>query len=322
MKPVLLIATDTFIPAEQRARFEERFTVHDAPTAEAQAEAFASPWIGDVQAAFVVGSRGLPKSAMDRMPRLEIVVCKGAGYDGFDIAEMRRRGIAGANAADLNAGIVADHAIALIAATVRPIAAWDRAVRRGEWKAARLPQPTFGGKRLGIVGLGAIGSQVAARAEAGLGMRVSYHNRRPAPGAPYPYVGDVETLAGQSDVLLLTCPGGSETRHLVGRRALAALGPDGFLINVARGSVVDTEALIEALEAGGIAGAGLDVVEGEPSVPPRLLACETAVITPHVGAFAPEAIAAAFDAVIANLEAHFAGQPLPSPIPRLARGEP
>ena len=325
MKPLLLITTDTKLPADALDRFEERYQVYYAPTPEEERRAYGSDWIGDVRAVFALGSRGVKPDVMDLMPKLEIVVCKGAGYDGFDIPEMNRRGIHASHGGNSNASFVADHAVAMLFATVRHIAEFNAAVHRGEWSTARRLPPSITGKKLGLVGLGSIGSLVARRLSAGFGMQISYHTRQPRPDEPYRHYPDLVQLAAELDFLLLLCPGGPGTYHLVNAAVLEAIGPKGYLVNMARGTVVDTDALVAALRDKKIAGAGLDVVEGEPVVPEALLAFPNVVITPHVGGHAPEAADKTLDLVLENLDAHFAGKPLLTPIPgslasgRLAR---
>jgi D-3-phosphoglycerate dehydrogenase len=185
----------------------------------------------------------------------------------------------------------------------------DRAVRAGQWEAARGERPTLNGARLGIIGLGRIGAKIAARAVA-FDMHVSYHTRSPKADAPWRHCADLLAMARDSDYLVVACPGGAATRHLVNAAVLDALGPQGYIVNIARGSVVDTAALTAALLESRIAGAGLDVIEDEPAVPPTLLACERVLFTPHIAGRSPAAIRAQGELLLANLAAHFGGQPL------------
>jgi lactate dehydrogenase-like 2-hydroxyacid dehydrogenase len=178
-------------------------------------------------------------------------------------------------------------------------------------------QSTISGKRLGILGMGKIGGRIAHRAADGFDMEVGYHNRSAVAGSPYRYFGNLVELATWADHLIAAAPGGAETKHLVNAEVLTALGPKGYVVNVGRGPVVDTAALIDALRAKRIGGAGLDVLEGEPAVPPilpELLKFDNVVVTPHIAGRAPEARVAATALIIANLDAHFAGKPLPSGI--------
>jgi lactate dehydrogenase-like 2-hydroxyacid dehydrogenase len=203
-------------------------------------------------------------------------------------------------------------------AATRHLLEADRFVRAGGWQDQwRVETPTITGKRLGILGLGKIGSRIAQRAARGFDMEIGYHNRAAVAGSPYRYFASLIELATWADFLVAAAPGGAGTRHLVNADVLAALGPHGYLVNVGRGTVVDTQALIDALRAKRIAGAGLDVLEGEPSVPPllpELLQCDNVVVTPHVAGRAPESRTAATALILANLNAHFAGKPLPSPV--------
>jgi D-3-phosphoglycerate dehydrogenase len=268
----------------------------------------------DIRAIVTNGSSGLTAQQMARFPRLGIVCCFGAGYENVDVAAARQRGIAVTHAPGTNDATVADHTLALMLALARDLVARDRAVREGRWKTARAPSGTLTGARLGLLGLGRIGSQIAKRA-AGFDMEIAYHTRTPKPDAPWSYRESAIALARGSDFLVVACPGGRETRHLVGREVLAALGPHGFLVNIARGSVVDTAALIDALGAGAIAGAGLDVVEGEPELPTALVEAPNVVLTPHMAGRSPAALKAQLDTLIGNLDAHFADRPLLTPVP-------
>jgi D-3-phosphoglycerate dehydrogenase len=267
-----------------------------------------------VRAVVTNGSTGFSAAEMARLPALEIICCFGAGYENVDLAAARRRGIAVTYAPGMNDATVADHALALMLALARDLVARDRAIREGRWKTARAASPTLSGSRLGLIGLGRIGRQIAKRA-AGFDMRIAYHSRMAKDDVPWAYRASAVELARDSDFLVAACPGGSETRHLVDRAVLAALGPKGFLVNIARGSVVDTAALIEALAAGAIAGAGLDVVEGEPELPAALLKAPNVVLTPHMAGRSPAAVKAQLDALMGNLAAQFNGAPLLTPVP-------
>jgi lactate dehydrogenase-like 2-hydroxyacid dehydrogenase len=255
---------------------------------------------------------------MALLPKLEIVCTVGAGYEAVDLRTARARGIAVANCPDTNASAVADSAMMLLTAATRHLRQADRHVNAGGWQDQwRVETPTISGKRLGMLGLGTIGSRIAQRAARGFDMEVGYHNRKAVAGSPYRYFDSLLELAQWADFLICAAPGGADTRHLVNADILTALGPKGYLVNIGRGTVVDTAALIDALRSKRIAGAGLDVLEGEPSVPPmlrELLGFDNVVITPHCAGRAPEARAAATALLLANLDAHFAGKPLPTAI--------
>jgi lactate dehydrogenase-like 2-hydroxyacid dehydrogenase len=261
------------------------------------------------------GRGGISGAEMALLPKLELVLTAGAGYESVDLATAQSRGIAVGNTPDSNAPAVADAAMMLLLATVRHLREADRFVRAGGWQDQwRAETPTVCGKRLGIFGLGKIGKRIAHRAAQGFDMEIGYHNRAAVAGSSYQYFDSLVELARWADFLIAAAPGGAGTRHLINADVLTALGPKGHLVNVGRGTVVDTEALIDALEAKRIAGAGLDVIEGEPSVPPRLLQFDNVVITPHCAGRAPESQTAATAAILANLSAYFDGKPLLSPV--------
>lgn len=271
-----------------------------------------------VRAVLTNGRGGLSGAEMELLPNLEIVCAVGAGYEAIDLNTARRRGVAVANCPGTSASAVADSAMMLLMATARHLLQADRFVRAGGWQEQwRVDTPTISGKRLGILGLGTIGSKIARRAARGFDMEIGYHNRSAVSGSSYRYFDSLIQLATWADFLIAAAPGGAGSRHLVNADVLTALGPKGYLVNIGRGTVVDTAALIDALQSHRIAGAGLDVVEGEPNVPPRLpelLQFDNAVVTPHCAGRAPEARAAATALLLANLNAYFAGKPLPSPV--------
>jgi lactate dehydrogenase-like 2-hydroxyacid dehydrogenase len=271
-----------------------------------------------VRAVLTNGRGGLSGAEMALLPKLEIVCATGAGYEAVDLDAARRRGIAVAHSPGANATAVADSALMLLLATTRRVLEADRFVRAGGWQDGwRTDTPIVSGKRAGILGLGTIGTRIAQRAARGFDMEVGYHNRNAVPGSPYRYFRNLLDLASWADFLIVATPGGAQTRHLVNAGVLAALGPKGYLVNVGRGTVVDTAALIDALRARRIAGAGLDVLEGEPSTPPwvaDLLEFDNVVITPHCAGRAPESRQTATAMILANLDAHFAGKPLPTPV--------
>jgi lactate dehydrogenase-like 2-hydroxyacid dehydrogenase len=272
-----------------------------------------------VRAVLTNGRGGLSAGEMALLPKLEIVCAVGAGYEAVDLDAARSRGIAVANCPDTNASAVADSAMMLLMAATRHLRQADRHVRAGGWQEQwQVLTPTISGKRLGVLGMGTIGGKIAHRGARGFDMEVGYHNRRAVAGSSCRYFASLVELAAWADFLVCAAPGGAATRHLVNADVLAALGPQGYLVNVGRGTVVDTAALIDALQAKRIGGAGLDVIEGEPSLPPRLpelLQFDNVIITPHCAGRAPEARAAATALLLANLNAHFSGKPLLSPVP-------
>ncbi|MCQ6255004.1 2-hydroxyacid dehydrogenase [Pseudomonas sp. Q11] len=258
------------------------------------------------------GPLGLTAEEMAALPNLKIICVIGAGYEQVDLQAAHQRGIVVTNGAGVNASSVADHAMALLLALVRDIPHCDAALRRGEWP--RAARPSLAGKRLGVLGLGAVGMAIAKRAALGFDMSVSYHNRRVRNDVPYTFCATPTELARVSDFLILATPGGLDTRQLINKQTLDALGPKGFLVNVARASVVATADLISALEHRRIAGAALDVFDDEPEVPQALKNLPNVVLTPHVAGLSPEATRAMVELVGQNLTAFFSGKPVLTPV--------
>ena len=248
---------------------------------------------------------GAPTGLIEMLPCLKVISCRGIGFDRIDLGLARRRGIQVSGTPGTLTDCVADLAFGLLIDVARGISASDRFVRAGRWVSGKYPLTTqIAGKRLGIAGLGEIGRAVAKRA-AGFAMEVRYTNRKPADGVPFGFEPVLEELARWADFLVVSVPGGPATRHLISSSVLDALGPRGFLINIARGSVVDQDALVRALTAGTIAGAGLDVFSDEPNVPGEFLHLDNVVLTPHVGSGTVETRRAMEDLVLANLTAFF-----------------
>jgi lactate dehydrogenase-like 2-hydroxyacid dehydrogenase len=263
------------------------------------------------------GGTVTPVSLLDALPALEIISVFGVGYDGVPVDYCRKRGIKVTNTPDVLTDDVADVAVGLILMTGRGFVRANRFVRDGEWVRRGFDLTTkLGGRTVGIVGLGRIGKAIADRVEA-MRMRVAYTGRKPR-DVPYRYVGDVRSLAAEVDFLVIACPGGPATRHLVDEPVLAALGSKGTLINIARGSIVDEGALVRALAAGTIKGAGLDVFEDEPNVPPALLALDNVVLLPHVGSATRETRGAMADLCKANLDQWFVQRSVQTLISELA----
>jgi lactate dehydrogenase-like 2-hydroxyacid dehydrogenase len=267
----------------------------------------------EIRAVLTNGTIGIDAASIAKLPKLELIGALGAGYENIARDAARARGIVVVNGAGTNDDCVADHAFALLLGVVRQIPALDRACRAGVWRDDLPFQPNFSGKKLGVIGLGNIGRKVAKRAQ-GFDIEIGYHNRRQQPDTAYTYFDSVIALAKWADYLVISTPGGASTKHLINASVLAALGSKGYVVNVARGSVVDTAALADALERGVIAGAGLDVYEGEPAPPARLTGLEQVVLTPHVGGRSPEAVAAAVQKFIDNATRHFAGDAVLTPV--------
>ncbi|KAI0513370.1 hypothetical protein KFK09_009387 [Dendrobium nobile] len=258
---------------------------------------------------------GADADIIDALPQLEIVVLYSVGFDKVDLAKCRSRGIRVTNTPDVLTDDVADLAIALSIATLRKICSADRYLRSAAWKTKGQYMFTskFSGKTVGIIGLGRIGSAIAKRAEA-FGCFICYHSRTEKANTTYKYYPDIMSLAKECDVLVVACPLIAETQHIVDRKVIDALGSNGVLINIGRGSHVDEAELISALVEGRLGGAGLDVFEYEPHVPGILFSLDNVVLTPHVGSATVETRRAMADLVLRNLEAHVMNNPLLTPV--------
>ena len=264
--------------------------------------------------ALAVGGVKVDGALMGRFPRLQLVSSFGVGYDAIDAAWAGEHGLVVTNTPGVLDDEVADTAMGLVLATVRQLPAAERHLRAGRWLDGAFPlSHTLRGRTLGILGLGRIGKAVAHRAEA-FGLAIAYHGRRPQDGVPYPYHPTALALAENCDILVVITPGGPETRHIVDAAVLKALGPSGILINVARGSVVDEAALIEALRSKTILGAGLDVFAEEPKVPQGLLDLDHVVLLPHVGSASHHTRDAMGQLVVDNLLSWRAGRPPLTPV--------
>ena len=263
----------------------------------------------------IVGSGGTnySEAILQQLPRVEIISVLGVGYDGVPLDYCRARGIHVTNTPDVLTDDVADTALALVLMTSRKLVAANRFLHDGKWQRGQFELASaLHGKTAGIFGLGRIGKAIAIRLAA-CGMKIAYYGRKAQP-VPYDFLGSLIDLARESDFLIVACPGGPETRHKINAEVLAALGSDGTLINIARGSIVDEAALISSLKNGTIKAAGLDVFENEPNLPAELLQLDNAVLLPHIGSATRETRGAMADLVVRNLAAHFAGQPLVTPI--------
>lgn len=257
----------------------------------------------------------IPAALIAALPRLEIIATMSVGTDHIDLAAARARGIAVTYAPDVLTDCVADIGMALVLAVARRIVVADRFVREGRWLEGGFPLASkVGGATMGVLGLGRIGKAIAKRAEA-FGMRVVYFGRRRQPEVAYPFFDDLKAMARASDYLMLAAPGGDATRHLVDASVIEALGPKGVIINIARGSVVDEQAMVAALIEGRLGGAGLDVYEDEPRVPEALLKLDNVVLLPHLASATEATRLAMGRLMIENLRAHFAGKPLLTPVP-------
>jgi lactate dehydrogenase-like 2-hydroxyacid dehydrogenase len=307
MKPEIILTAQGH--AGTMATLQAQFTCHkffEAP----EKESFLQKHSGAVRGLATFGPLPVDGKLMDALPKLEIISNFGVGVDAINLDDAKERGIIVTNTPDVLNDCVADTALALVLMTLRKFPQSEVYLRAGKW-AANGPYPltsSAGGKTLGILGLGRIGEAIARRALA-CGMRIRYHNRRKK-DVPHPYDPDPVTLARNSDVLMVVTPGGPETQRMINAVVLDALGPEGYLVNIARGSVVDEPVLLRYLQEKRIAGAGLDVFADEPRVPPAFFALDNAVLLPHVGSATMETRKAMGDLQIENLRRHFSGQPV------------
>ena len=288
------------------------YTVHDRiHVSDPAAFAAVAPRI---RAVVANGEAKVPRDLMAQLPALEMISVFGVGYDGVDVPAAHERGVPVTNTPEVLNDDVADLALGLLLSIARRIPQADRFVREGEWtKGPFALSRKVTGARIGIVGMGRIGQAIAHRALA-FQMDVSYTARSPRSNVPYTYYPDAAALAAAVDFLVVITPGGAATRGMIDAKVLQALGPQGYLVNVARGSVVDQPALVAALQNGVIAGAALDVFVDEPNVPAELRSMPNVVLTPHVGSGTRQTREAMAMLTFNNLRAHFAGQPLLTPV--------
>ena len=314
MKPDVLMMSATLDP--QMAVLADRYTLHRYDLADAQGRAGVLATAGPLcQVAVINGNTDLTADIIAQLPALKVVACTSAGYECIDVAALTARGIKLTNTSDALSDDVADTALMLMLAARRGLVAAHAYVATGDWaRNGPFPlQSSLRGKRLGIVGMGHIGQAIVPRAEA-VGLEVAYFSRTEKPSIPLPFQPDLVALADWADILVVIVAGGAGTRHLVGDAVLRALGPQGTLINISRGSVVDEAALIAALSDGALGHAGLDVFETEPAANPALTALPNVTLYPHHASGTHEARAAMAQLMVDNLAAHFAGKPLLSPV--------
>ena len=317
-RPTLLLGAR--VPERFRAQLAERFEVLGPvppPFAES-VSAMPADELRRVRILVTMGTVKTPGAALALLPSLGLVSCVGSGFEGVDLATARERRVVVTHSPSANASAVADVAMGLVIVSVRRMFEASAFLRRGEWKgnfAKRMPLTRgLAGRKCGIYGLGDIGERIARRAAAAE-MEIGYHNRHRRTDVGYRYFGGLHELAEWSDVLVVAVRASADNRHAVDESVLAALGPEGHIVNIARGSVIDEAALVRALQQGSIAGAGLDVFEHEPAVPDELLALPNVVLTPHISGGTVEAQAAMQDMVCSNVEAFVAGAPVPTPVP-------
>lgn len=290
------------------ARLEREFDVHSIVGAD-DLDKTLRDLAGSIRG--IAGGR-VKRPMMDALPNLEIIANSGVGVDSNDVATARSRGIIVTNSPDVLNDSVAELTLALMLALARNLLQADRFIRDGGWNSGAFGLGSeLKGKRVGILGLGGIGQEIAVRLEA-LRMQISYHGRNEQADQPYRYFADLEEMAADSDWLVVIAPANPDTEGIVSSAVLKALGPQGRLVNVARGSLVDQAALVDMLQSGQLKGAALDVFENEPNVPEALCAMANVVLSPHQGSRTEEAREAMDAIVVDNLIAHFAGQPPPN----------
>jgi hydroxypyruvate reductase len=303
-------------PKALMVRIGQRYDLMDA-AGKPPNEVFTAEQLSGVRAMITAGGTPLPGSMMDMMPELAAIVCYGTGYDGVDLAAAAQRKIAVGHSPAANASAVADLAVTLMLAVTRRLLPADGYVRSGNWSNAKpsplmSPQPGNPGRRIGVYGMGEIGRKIASRAAA-FETEVGYFSRS-RHDVPYHYLPSLAALAEWCSVLMIAVRAGVDTHHAVDAGILQKLGKDGYVVNISRGSVIDQAALVAALADQTIAGAGLDVYEKEPHAPDALTAFPNVVLTPHIGGHTVESHIAMQNCVIANLDAFFAGKPLPYPV--------
>lgn len=307
-----ILALGSLLPAEMEL-LESHFKVIRLWT-EADPDGALQRYRTEIAGVVSTYTTPVSRRLMEALPNLEIVAQFGVGVDNIDLEAARALHIAVTNTPDVLTDDTADTALALMLAVARRVVEGDMFVRVGKWHSGALPLGTsLGGKVAGIVGLGRIGRAIAARCQA-FGMEIAYHGPHEKTGVPYRYFSDLTELARISDFMVLSCRGGQDTENLVDYRVLEALGESGFLINVARGSVVKEEDLLIALRNGVIRGAGLDVYKREPHVPEGLFSMDNVVLLPHIGSATLETRSAMGRLVIDNLLAHFKGEKLRTPV--------
>ncbi len=293
---------------------EERWIASRYRLTRADKDAVPDEIASKARALITSGLDGAPGALLDRMPNLEIITVNSVGYDLVDLKKALARHIPVTHTPDVLTDDVADLAIGLMIMTSRRLGVADRFVRAGRWTREKFPVAgKVSGKKLGILGLGRIGRAIAQRAE-GFGMEILYTDRARL-NSTYRFLPDLVSLAKESDFLMVATSAGPDARHMVNAQVLEALGPEGILINIARGSVVDEAALLAALDDGKLGGAGLDVFEHEPNVPPVLYSRDDVVLLPHIASSTRETRGEMGRLVIRNLEAWFSGKPLVTPTP-------
>jgi lactate dehydrogenase-like 2-hydroxyacid dehydrogenase len=307
MPTVLQLAS---LRPEIQAELDARYTVH---TASKLPEGWLDAHGGEIDGVVTGGHNGIPTALLTGLPNLKIVAINGVGYDKVDLDAAKSRGVRITNTPDVLTDDVADLAVGLTIMLLRRLHHAHGHVTAGQWPSREMPLARkVSGKRFGILGMGRIGQAVGRRLAAFDG-KISYTDTAEKP-VPYSFVADLTSLAKGSDVLVVCAAASGSTKGLVNQAVLEALGPDGALVNIARGSIVDEPALVQALKDGKLGGAALDVFVDEPNVPPELFGMHNVVVTPHIASGTHETRAAMGSLMLANLDAFFAGKELPTPV--------
>jgi len=294
---------------------KEEFATLVLPDSSAERSALLASHGEQIRVAVCSGRFGVDSELMAQLPNLEAIINFGVGYDATDTQQAAERGIAISNTPDVLNDCVADTALGLYLSTLRSLGAAERFVRDGSWASGQnFPLATrASGKKVGILGLGRIGQAIATRLEA-FGCEIHYHNRNQKPEVSYQYHPSAKQLAAETEVLIVAAAGGPQSAKLVNQEVISAVGPQGFIINIARGTVIDEQALVQALLSGEIAGAGLDVFENEPTVPSELLNLDNVVLLPHLGSGTRETRADMASLTLENLRAYLTERKLITPI--------
>lgn len=308
MPHTILISHQMLAPTEQGLAAQGYRVLRRWEMADAEA--------GEVEAILHAGEIALSPEFLASLPRLRLIACVSVGYDGVDVPWCRSHGIEVTHADGLNAQDVADHAVGLLIASWREIVTGDRVLRAGAWRQSdrMRPRPGLGGRKVGIMGLGHIGQAVAVRVEA-FGMNVAWWGPNPKPDARWPRADSLLDLARDSDILVVACRADASNRRAVDAEVIAAVGPRGLIVNVARGSIIDEDALIAALKEGRLGRAALDVFAEEPTPPTRWAEVPGTVLTPHIAGGTVDAVPLMVAQAFENLRRHFAGEALASPVP-------
>lgn len=308
--PIEIVQTGPLLKSCEAA-LAERYTVHRLWEATDRDALLAE--IGP-RVRGVANGKGVDAGLIDKLPKLEIIANFGVGYDNIDVKAAKARDIRVTNTPNVLNDAVAELTVGLMVALARRLPQTDQFVRQGNWLKGGFPLLTeLNGKTLGILGLGRIGKEIAMRAQA-MKMRVVYHGRRQQSDEPFVFYPDLTAMARDVDWLVLIAPGGKATEKIVSRQVLEALGPEGYLVNMARGTLVDEAAMVELLAAKKLGGAALDVFEKEPQVPEALFGLDNVVLSPHQGSATHQTRNKMGRLVVDNLDAWFAGEPLISPV--------